>query len=111
MILTAPFCSLTHFAPYHFSTGFNRFFYTHHLEKEGFERIEILENGNYFEYVAQELRRIDSTAASYCGRQVGWITKIAIRIVLFTLNRLSAADSGSKELLNFGLHVVAHKSR
>jgi 2-polyprenyl-3-methyl-5-hydroxy-6-metoxy-1,4-benzoquinol methylase len=26
LILTAPFCSLTHFAPYHFYTGFNRFF-------------------------------------------------------------------------------------
>jgi ubiquinone/menaquinone biosynthesis C-methylase UbiE len=111
LILTAPFCSLTHFAPYHFSTGFNRFFYTHHLEKEGFARIEILENGNYFEYVAQELRRIEPTAASYCGRKVGWVTKIAIRVVLFTLNRLSAADRGSNELLNFGLHVVAHKSR
>lgn len=111
LILTAPFCSLTHFAPYHFSTGFNRFFYVHHLEKEGFERIEILENGNYFEYVAQELRRIESSAANYCDRKVGWIVKIAIRVVLFSLKRLSAADGGSKELLNFGLHVVARKSR
>ena len=33
LILTAPFCSLTHFAPYHFSTGFNRYFYEEHLVK------------------------------------------------------------------------------
>ena len=26
LILTVPFCSLTHFAPYHFYTGFNRYF-------------------------------------------------------------------------------------
>ena len=31
LILTAPFCSLTHFAPYHFHTGFNRYFYEKHL--------------------------------------------------------------------------------
>ena len=31
LILTAPFCSLTHFAPYHFSTGFNRYWYEKHL--------------------------------------------------------------------------------
>ena len=27
LILTAPFCSLTHFAPYHYTTGFNRYYY------------------------------------------------------------------------------------
>jgi ubiquinone/menaquinone biosynthesis C-methylase UbiE len=26
LVLTAPFCSLTHFAPFHFATGFNRYF-------------------------------------------------------------------------------------
>ena len=37
LIITAPFCSLTHFAPYHYSTGFNRYFYEHHLAALGFE--------------------------------------------------------------------------
>ena len=27
LILTAPFCSLTHFAPYHFYSGFNKYYY------------------------------------------------------------------------------------
>jgi len=31
LILTAPFCSLTHLPPYHFYTGFNRYFYEKHL--------------------------------------------------------------------------------
>ena len=42
LILTAPFCSLTHFAPYHFYSGFNSFFYKTELEAKGvvpFERI------------------------------------------------------------------------
>ena len=27
LIITAPFCSMTHFAPFHFATGFNKYFY------------------------------------------------------------------------------------
>ena len=27
LIITSPFCSLTHFSPYHYSTGFNSYFY------------------------------------------------------------------------------------
>ena len=33
LILTAPFCSLTHFAPYHYSTGFNRYYYNEVFKK------------------------------------------------------------------------------
>ena len=43
LILTAPFCSLTHLAPYHFYTGFNRYFYEKHLPANGFRIIELQE--------------------------------------------------------------------
>jgi len=59
LIITVPFCSLTHFAPYHFSTGFNRHFYEHHLNHFGFEVTEMTTNGNYFEYIAQEIWRLN----------------------------------------------------
>ena len=36
LVVTAPFCSLTHFAPYHFCTGFNRYFYETHLPRFDF---------------------------------------------------------------------------
>ena len=36
LILTAPFASLTHFAPYHFATGFSKYWYEHHFPKAGF---------------------------------------------------------------------------
>ena len=46
LIITAPFCSLTHFAPYHFYTGFNRYFYEKHLPEHGFEILELAPNDN-----------------------------------------------------------------
>jgi ubiquinone/menaquinone biosynthesis C-methylase UbiE len=46
LIITAPFASLTHQAPYHFSTGFNRYFYEKHLDEYGFEITEIAPNGS-----------------------------------------------------------------
>ena len=68
LILTAPFCSLTHFAPYHFYSGFNRFFYERFLPEHGFLIKEIQANGNYFEYLAQEVRRIPWASEKYSGR-------------------------------------------
>jgi ubiquinone/menaquinone biosynthesis C-methylase UbiE len=67
IILTAPFCSLTHFAPHHYYSGFNRYFYEKHLTENNFEIIEISLNGNYFEYMAQELMCIPSCANRYSG--------------------------------------------
>lgn len=48
LILTAPFCSLTHFAPYHYYTGFSRYFYEKHLPDNAFTLLEVSQNGNYF---------------------------------------------------------------
>jgi SAM-dependent methyltransferase len=109
MILTAPFASLTHFAPYHFSTGFNRFYYEHHLINTGFDIQELTMNGNYFEYIAQEIRRIKHVAKTYTTKRVNILEKIFMHAVLFTLQRLSASDRGSNELLAYGIHVIARK--
>lgn len=110
LIITAPFCSLTHFAPYHFATGFNRYFYLHHLSRLGFENIEIVENGNFFEFVAQELRRVDHMAQTYCNERPGPFVRLAQRVLLRYLNSASLSDKGSKDLLNFDLQVIARKS-
>lgn len=64
-IVTAPFCSVTHFSPYHFSSGFNKYWYKSHLIQCGFNEIEISPNGNFFEYLAQEIYRIPSTSSRY----------------------------------------------
>lgn len=113
LIITAPFCSLTHMAPYHFYSGYNRYFYEKHLADFGFKIIELTENGNFFEYLAQELRRLPSVEKDYTGDAVrfGLFDYIAQRYLLRTLDRSSKNDHGSKDLLNFGFHVHAIKER
>lgn len=109
LIVTAPFCSLTHMAPYHFCSGFGRYFYRTHLPESGFEIIELQENGNFFEYLAQEVRRLRGIAARYSNGPLADEEQAAILTVLAALQRLSDADRGSAELLHFGCHVLAQK--
>jgi ubiquinone/menaquinone biosynthesis C-methylase UbiE len=110
LIITAPFCSLTHFAPYHFSTGFNKYFYEHNLQAAQFNISEITPNGNYFKYIAQEIRRIPYVAERYSSRKTNIFHKIFFYIMLLLLKALAARDHNSSELLCFGYHVVARKN-
>jgi len=109
LIVTAPFCSLTHFSPFHFASGFNRYFYEHHLPEQGFDVIEIEANGNYFEYLAQELRRLPYIGDRYTDSSPSFVEGIALRCVLRMLERFSGRDRNSDELLCFGYHVLARK--
>lgn len=107
LLITAPFCSLTHFAPFHFYSGFNRFFYEKHLVDYGFEIIEIVPNGNYFEYIAQEMQfRIPN---QYSDVIVSKKEKEAVKYVIKMLERMNNSDKNSSELLCFGYHVKAVK--
>jgi ubiquinone/menaquinone biosynthesis C-methylase UbiE len=109
LILTAPFCSLTHFAPYHFSTGFSRFFYEKHLPDNDFSIEDIKLSGNFFEYMAQETRRIKMVANRYTGQRMGLIGKIIIHLQILLLQHYSKKDRGSNELLCYDIHVFARK--
>lgn len=111
LILTAPFCSLTHQAPYHFYTGFNRFFYETHLLANGFKIVELQKNGNFFEYLAQEIRRIPGVVARY-GKENKYtsLESLSIKVCLSLLERLSNEETGASELLNFGYHLIARKN-
>jgi ubiquinone/menaquinone biosynthesis C-methylase UbiE len=106
LILTAPFCSLTHFAPYHFATGFNRYFYEKQLPAHGFEVLELTPNGNFFEFVAQEIRRAPEVGRLYAGTGPGILEKLALSVVLRLLGRWSVRDKGSSELLHFDYQVL-----
>ncbi|WP_210420698.1 bifunctional 2-polyprenyl-6-hydroxyphenol methylase/3-demethylubiquinol 3-O-methyltransferase UbiG [Chitinophaga sp. XS-30] len=109
LLITAPFCSLTHFAPYHFYSGFNRFFYEHHLPANDFEITDLEMNGNYFEYTAQEVRRVKWAAREYAGTKISLLDKVILHAGLWVLQRLSKKDKGSSELLGYGVHVFARK--
>ncbi len=110
LIITAPFCSLTHFAPYHFYTGFNRFFYETELEKNGFSIIEATPNGNFFEYLAQELNRLPNVAKQYSQISLTSNEISDIQKINKLLQNLSDNDSNSSELLCHGYHVLARKN-
>lgn len=109
LIVTAPFCSLTHFAPYHFYTGFNRYFYETHFPAHGFEIAEITPNGNYFEYLIQELQRLPLISRQYSEDEPKGLEKYQLETVLKMLERFSRKDSGSAEVLHFGYNVRAVK--
>lgn len=111
LILTAPFASLTHYSPYHYATGFNKYFYEHHLKNIDHESIRIEANGNYFEFLAQEVRRINTVSQKYSGKKTNLLVKLGINIVLYFLNSSSLNDKGSDEILNFGYNVVSTKSK
>ncbi len=111
LILTAPFCSLTHFAPFHFYTGYNRYFYEAHLPANDFKILDLQENGNFFEYLAQEMRRIPSIAERYSNEHPSFFESLAMKICLNMMARFSRKDGGSNELLHFGYHIHAIKGR
>lgn len=109
LILTAPFCSMTHFAPFHYYSGFNRFFYEEHLVKNGFKIIEIKANGNYFDYLKQEVSRVEFIAQQYNSTRPNFFEKKAMGILYKMLSKFSKQSKGSEELLNFGFHIYAQK--
>ncbi|MBN1490090.1 MAG: class I SAM-dependent methyltransferase [Phycisphaerae bacterium] len=109
LIVTAPFCALTHQSPYFFQTGFSRYYYEHWLEWLGVEVEEITLNGNYFEYLGQELRRLPAIAERYAGAKMPREAIQEIEAVIQRLGLLSVQDQGSAELLAFGLHVRGRK--
>lgn len=109
LILTAPFCSLTHMAPYYYGNGFSEYWYKAHLMEHGFEIEEIIPYGNYFKYLNQELFRVNEMAKRYCEVELKEeeIKNIADSIRI--LSYLSASDKGSSEILCFGYMIVASK--
>ena len=110
LIITAPFCSLTHFAPYHVVAGFNRYFYYAHLPALGFNVREVTPNGNYFDYLAQELRRLHYVSERYAHDAPDRREQLAIKVLLSMMDRLTKKNIRSEELLNFGYLVVAQKA-
>jgi ubiquinone/menaquinone biosynthesis C-methylase UbiE len=109
LLITAPFCSLTHFAPFHYYTGFSPYFYEHYLPLNGFTILDLQLNGNFFEYMGQETRRIPWMAAKYAGNRLRIWEWLALKVLLRALQRLTDYDKDSAELLHFGCHVLAQK--
>jgi len=107
LIITAPFGSLTHFAPYHYATGFSRYWYEFHLPIRHFKIRELTPNGDWFALAQQETLRLP-----YMARQQGdWCWPLSyltagLGVLYFLLRgRKSMADN----IACFGWHCVAEK--
>lgn len=110
LLITAPFCSLTHFAPYHFVSGLNRYWYEEHLPAMGIKINQITPNGNWFEFIGQELSRARLVSRTYSSAFLGWLMLAASIPLRMMLYMLSKKDRGSSELLCYGYMVHAQKS-
>ena len=73
--------------------------------------MEILPNGNYFSFLAQEIRRIPYCANHYASKKVSRFTKLIIKIMLYMLENIEKNDMNSSEFLSFGYHVLARKNK
>lgn len=109
LILTAPFASLVHFAPYHYATGFSRYWYEYHLRQRNFEIQQLTPNGDWFSYARQEILRLPDMARRYGD----WCWPLAylvagICLVYFSLRRKSLA---AVDVACFGYHCIAVKQQ
>jgi SAM-dependent methyltransferase len=109
LILTAPFWSSTHYAPYHFYSGFNRYFYKHFLPENQLEILELTPNGDYFEAVAQEMVQILRVYRITKGKKMSKFKKAKYIYMTYALSKLSKKIKGTEEMLCFGYFVLAKK--
>jgi ubiquinone/menaquinone biosynthesis C-methylase UbiE len=106
LILTAPFASNVHMAPYHFCSGFSKYWYQHHLEQRGFQIQTLVANGDWYALMQQELTRLGGLE-----RQRGnWVWPLAYAYAVLGLLyfRLRSPIS-AEDLACFGWQCVAVK--
>jgi hypothetical protein len=71
--------------------------------------IEITPNGNYFEYIAQEILRLPSIVKKYSKIHAFFTGIISLLLVIF-LFFLNKKIKNTESLLCFGFHVIAKKN-
>lgn len=108
LILTAPFASLVHFAPYHYATGFSRYWYEHHLPLRSFDIQELVANGDWFSYLKQEILRLPRMARQY-GDWCWPLSYLIAGIGLFYFS-LRGKSQSAEDVACFGWHCIAKKS-
>jgi len=107
LVITAPFSSLVHFAPYFYSTGFSSYWYEENLPKRGF-RIDKLEaNGDWFSCLRQELFRLPKMTRKL--NSLSWpFAYLIATLTIFYLSIIRGTNQTS-DLACFGWHCVATK--
>ena len=106
LILTAPFSSNLHMAPYHFYTGFTKFWYEYHLDKRNFNINEITFNGDWHSLLRQEVSRLGSMERRL--NNILWPLSYIFSLI-FLLYFLIRGNKQDKNISCFGLFVIAEK--
>jgi len=110
IILTAPFCSLTHFSPFHFASGFNSYWWKHWLQRVAFSHFEITPCGGFFDFLAQLVKITPGITSKYSKRYL--ITYLLMPVSFLLILLLSLAKGrkdSSSELVCLGYFVYAKK--
>lgn len=109
LVLTAPFASFTHMAPYHYCTGFNRFWYEEILTDNGFEIIEVTQNGNWFSYVGQEATRANYMSKEFSLKPMNLLAKGITFLFAKLMDKYAKLNKNSEEVACFGYNIIARK--
>jgi len=107
LIITAPFASFVHFAPYHYATGFSRYWYEFHLPRRNFKLQELVSNGDWFSVAKQEALRLPSMARRYGD----WCWPLAYLASAFPVLYFILRGRGrpADDVACFGWHCIAVK--
>jgi len=108
IILTAPFASNVHMAPYHFCSGFSKYWYMHNLGSRGFVIKELTANGDWYALLRQEIIRLGSLERS----KGNWAWPLAYAYALLGLLYFKLrSKKHAEDLACFGWQCVAVKSQ
>jgi SAM-dependent methyltransferase len=107
LILTAPFASNVHMAPYYFCSGFSKYWYQHHLELRGFTIETLVANGDWYALLRQEISRLGGME-----RQRGnWVWPLAYAYAMLGLAYFALRGNRTAEdMACFGWQCVAVKT-
>lgn len=107
LILTAPFSSNVHFAPYHYCSGFSKYWYEYHLDSRGFTVSALVPNGDWSSLLRQEVLRL----GGHEFRRGRWTWPLAYLLGILALGYFSirGTTEPDNDLACFGWNCVAVK--
>jgi ubiquinone/menaquinone biosynthesis C-methylase UbiE len=107
LILTAPFASMVHMAPFYFYSGFSKYWYEHHLTQRGFTIQELSPHGDWYALLAQEISRLGGLerAAKNWSWPLGYLYSL-LGIFYFRMR----APITAPDLASLGWNCVAKKA-
>ena len=101
LVTTVPSMSLIHQAPYYYSSGLSQFWFMYHAKDLNLEIKEIMINGDYSDFIGQELSRILNSRFKIIG------SSFLIRLIKKFIRLFASKDINSSG--SFGVYFVARK--